>query len=117
MNWTIETRTGDTSSSKKSRQLQSPPDVLITTPESIHVLMSTKGYTKFFSSLEAIVVDEWHELVGSKRGVLVELALSRTKGDQPHRCESGGYQPQLAIWRRPCRCFSAGRGTRSNQSS
>jgi ATP-dependent Lhr-like helicase len=77
--WTIEIRTGDTSSKDRQRQWKNAPDMLITTPESIHVMMATKGYKEFFSDLEGIVVDEWHELVGSKRGVQTELALSRIK--------------------------------------
>ena len=77
--WSIEIRTGDTSTSDRQRQWKSAPDMLITTPESIHVMMATKGYKAFFSHLEAIVIDEWHELVGSKRGVQTELALSRIK--------------------------------------
>jgi len=77
--WTIEIRTGDTSSKDRQRQWKNAPDMLITTPESIHVMMATKGYKEFFCNLEGIVVDEWHELMGSKRGVQTELALSRIK--------------------------------------
>lgn len=72
----IEVRTGDTSYAKKSKQLLNPPDVLITTPESLHVILSTKGYRSFFEGLDTVVVDEWHELLGSKRGVQMELALA-----------------------------------------
>lgn len=53
--------------------------MLITTPESLHLLLSSKNYAKTFKDLQAVVVDEWHELLGSKRGVQVELALSRLK--------------------------------------
>nr|HMS71217.1 ligase-associated DNA damage response DEXH box helicase [Saprospiraceae bacterium] len=81
--WRTEIRTGDTSTSVRQKQWKSPPDMLITTPESIHVMMCMKGYTDYFKNLECIVVDEWHELVGSKRGVLTELALSRLKGINP----------------------------------
>ena len=80
LNWRVEVRTGDTKSSQRSQQKKNPPEVLITTPESLHILMSNKGYPKFFKTLRTIVIDEWHELVGSKRGVQVELALSRLKG-------------------------------------
>ncbi len=55
------------------------PDLLITTPESLHLLLSSKGYAKTFKDCSAIVVDEWHELLGSKRGVQMELGLSRLK--------------------------------------
>lgn len=81
--WRCEIRTGDTTSSVKKSQLSRPPQILITTPESIHIIMATKGYPKFFSHLECIVVDEWHELLGSKRGVQMELAISRMKGIVP----------------------------------
>jgi ATP-dependent helicase Lhr and Lhr-like helicase len=77
--WKIEIRTGDTSTSVRQKQWKDAPDILITTPESIHVMMATKGYTQYFQNLEAIIVDEWHELVGSKRGVQIELAISRLR--------------------------------------
>lgn len=83
MGWRIESRTGDTSTSVRQKQWKSPPDMIITTPESIHVLMTNKGYSDFFKNIEAIIVDEWHELIGSKRGVQMELALSRLKGINP----------------------------------
>ena len=53
------------------------PDVLIITPESLHLLLAQKNYPEIFQSLKIIAVDEWHELIGSKRGVQVELAISR----------------------------------------
>ena len=53
------------------------PEVLIITPESLHLLLAQKGYAEIFRSLKIIAVDEWHELLGSKRGVQVELAVSR----------------------------------------
>ena len=53
--------------------------MLITTPESLHLLLAQKGYEEFFGNLKAVIADEWHELMGSKRGVQVELALSRLK--------------------------------------
>lgn len=77
--WTIGIRSGDTSSSEKSKQKEKPPQFLITTPESMHLLLSQKKYADYLSSLKTIVVDEWHELMGSKRGVQMELALSRLK--------------------------------------
>ncbi len=54
--------------------------MLITTPESLHVLMCKPDYENYFSSVKAVVVDEWHELMGSKRGVQTELFLSRIRG-------------------------------------
>ncbi len=79
MDWTVGIRSGDTTTAQRRKQMTHPPDILITTPESIHILLATKGYPKFFRQLKAVIVDEWHELVGSKRGVQVELALSRFK--------------------------------------
>lgn len=77
--WKAEIRTGDTITKDKKDQLKHPPEILIITPESLHVILSTKGYTTFLQSVECIVADEWHELVGSKRGVQTELAISAIK--------------------------------------
>jgi ATP-dependent helicase Lhr and Lhr-like helicase len=77
--WNIAVRTGDTSTAKKLQQKTKIPEVLITTPESLHVMLAQKEYANLFSNLTTVVVDEWHELLGSKRGVQVELGLSRLK--------------------------------------
>ncbi|MUP44810.1 ligase-associated DNA damage response DEXH box helicase [Gramella sp. BOM4] len=77
--FTVGIRTGDTPQKERAAQKKSMPDLLITTPESLHLLLSSKNYGKMFKNLNAIVIDEWHELLGSKRGVQVELALSRLK--------------------------------------
>ncbi|MGB5820177.1 MAG: ligase-associated DNA damage response DEXH box helicase [Saonia sp.] len=76
---TVGIRSGDTSTAERARQKKQMPDLLITTPESLHLLLASKGYDKTFKDCYAIVIDEWHELLGSKRGVQVELALSRLK--------------------------------------
>lgn len=76
---TVGIRTGDTSSSEKSRQKTKMPDLLVTTPESLQLLLASKGYEALFKNCSSIVVDEWHELLGTKRGVQTELALSRLK--------------------------------------
>lgn len=75
--WRVEMRSGDTTSSTRQKQWANPPHVLITTPESLHVMFATKGYKSFFKNLKSIVVDEWHELIGSKRGVQMELGIGR----------------------------------------
>ncbi len=75
----IEIRNGDTTPSAKAKQKRSMPDMLITTPETLHLLLASKGYDELFKSLETVVIDEWHELLGSKRGVQIELGLSRLK--------------------------------------
>ncbi len=77
--WKVGVRSGDTSVRERARQKEKPPEILITTPESLHLLLAQKGYADFFSDLKVVVADEWHELMGSKRGVQVELALSRLK--------------------------------------
>lgn len=85
---TVGIRTGDTSQSERAKQKRQMPDLLITTPESLMLLLASKGYEKTFKTLTAVVVDEWHELLGSKRGVQMELALSRLKT----------VSPNLRIW-------------------
>lgn len=82
--WRIGVRSGDTSTRERAKQKEQPPDFLITTPESLHLLISQKGYAEYFADLRTIVIDEWHELMGSKRGVMMELALSRLKTISPH---------------------------------
>ena len=72
-------RTGDTSTSERAKQKRNMPDFLITTPESMQLLLASKNYPKTFQNCKAIVVDEWHELLGTKRGVQMELSLSRLK--------------------------------------
>ena len=77
--FTVGIRTGDTSQKERAAQKRSMPDLLITTPESLQLLLASKNYDKTFKDLQAIVIDEWHELLGTKRGVQVELGLSRLK--------------------------------------
>ena len=77
MQWKVAIRNGDTSTADRTKQKAQMPEVLIITPESLHLLLAQKNYPSIFSSLKIIAVDEWHELLGSKRGVQVELAISR----------------------------------------
>ncbi|NOS93550.1 MAG: ligase-associated DNA damage response DEXH box helicase [Cyclobacteriaceae bacterium] len=86
--WKVGLRSGDTTTRERAKQQESPPEILITTPESLHLFLSRKDYKNYFKNLKCIVVDEWHELIGSKRGVLMELALSRLKT----------ISPELKIW-------------------
>lgn len=79
VNWNIGVRTGDTSAADRARMRKDPPDFLITTPESLHLMLTYKDHSKIFQNLKCIVVDEWHELIGSKRGVQMELAISRLR--------------------------------------
>jgi ATP-dependent Lhr-like helicase len=77
--WRIMTRTGDTSAAEKAALKKKLPEVLLTTPESLHLMLAQKDYPKLFQNLEVVVCDEWHELLGTKRGVQVELGISRLK--------------------------------------
>lgn len=80
LDWRVEIRTGDISAKAKQLQKKQMPECLIITPESLHVLLCGNNYPELFSELVCVVTDEWHELIASKRGVQVELALSRLRG-------------------------------------
>jgi len=77
MKWRVAVRNGDTSTGERAKQKRSMPELLIITPESLHLLLAQKDYPAVLKNLQIIAVDEWHELLGSKRGVQVELAVSR----------------------------------------
>ena len=81
--WSVERRTGDTGASTRARQRTRLPTVLITTPEGLSLLLSYPDTAPRLASLRAVVVDEWHELLGGKRGVLLELALARLRRLSP----------------------------------
>ena len=80
--WRVDLRTGDTDSGRKARQKKDQPEVLVTTPESL-TLMLTYPPEDWFASLQCVIVDEWHELLASKRGVQTELALARLRALRP----------------------------------
>jgi len=82
MAWEVGIRNGDTSTNERARQKRRMPEILIITPESLHLLLAQKNYPETFKTLQTVAVDEWHELLGSKRGVQVELAMSRLVGLQ-----------------------------------
>ncbi|KFG67072.1 ligase-associated DNA damage response DEXH box helicase [Microvirga sp. BSC39] len=73
----IETRTGDTPSHKRARQIERPPDILLTTPEQLALLLAHAEAQEFFQNLRRVVLDELHSLVTSKRGDLLSLGLAR----------------------------------------
>ena len=79
----VETRTGDTSAYKKNRQKVLPPDMLMTTPESLALLLSNKESKDYFKNLKYLVIDEIHTLVNTKRGDLLSLNLSRISSISP----------------------------------
>jgi ATP-dependent Lhr-like helicase len=81
--WRIEKRTGDSSSGVKAKQRRSMPTALVTTPESLTILQSYPESADLFAGVRTVVVDEWHELLGTKRGVQTELALARLRAVAP----------------------------------
>lgn len=88
LDWSVQVRNGDTPSAIRRKQERLMPDVLLTTPETMHLLFSQKKNSKWFRTVKCVAVDEWHELIGNKRGVLTELAISQLRE----------YAPQLRIW-------------------
>lgn len=80
---TVGSRTGDTKSGIRARQREKLPNVLVTTPESLTLLLTSDRGRELFAHLRAVIVDEWHELLTSKRGTQVELALARLRGWSP----------------------------------
>src|SRR5450830_1928026 len=86
--WTVGARTGDTSSAERARQSRKLPSTLVTTPESLSLLLSHAQAREQFASLDMIIIDEWHELMGTKRGVQVQLALARLRH----------WNPELVVW-------------------
>ena len=86
--WTVGLRTGDTGGAERARQARRLPSALITTPESLTLLLTREDAREAFASLRMLVVDEWHELLGNKRGVQLQLALARL------RC----WNPKLIVW-------------------
>lgn len=88
LSYTVEGRTGDTSASQRQKQKKNPPSILVTTPESFNLLLATEEYRRALKRCRLVVVDEWHELMGSKRGVQVQLCLAHLKK----------IAPELRIW-------------------
>ncbi|GKT00927.1 ligase-associated DNA damage response DEXH box helicase [Acidovorax sp. SUPP3434] len=86
--WTAGARTGDTASGERSAQSRRLPTVLVTTPESLSLLLARGDAREVLSSVQLVVADEWHELLGNKRGVQVQLAIARLQG----------WNPALRVW-------------------
>ena len=82
LQWSVGIRNGDTTTSERAKQKRQLPEVLIITPESLHLFLASKGYADAFKTVQVVAIDEWHELMGSKRGVQVELAISRIVNSQ-----------------------------------
>ncbi|WP_439129536.1 ligase-associated DNA damage response DEXH box helicase [Polaribacter sp.] len=83
LDWEIAVRNGDTPTNIRRKQERAMPDVLLTTPETLHLLFSQKRNSRWFKDVNCVAVDEWHELLGSKRGVLTELAIARIRNLSP----------------------------------
>jgi ATP-dependent helicase Lhr and Lhr-like helicase len=77
--WKIAVRNGDTDTKERQAQKRNPPECLITTPETLQILLAQKDNKVLFRELKCIVIDEWHELMGNKRGVQVQLSLGYIK--------------------------------------
>lgn len=86
--WSLGMRTGDTPSAERARQDRRFPTVLVTTPESLSLMLTREQARDELAAIHTVIVDEWHELMGNKRGVQVQLALARLKR----------WNPALAIW-------------------
>ncbi len=85
----VETRTGDTSASKRQRQRRNPPQILLTTPEQLALLLASADARHLFADLKRVVIDELHAVVASKRGDLLSLGLSRLRTIAPQMKATG----------------------------
>lgn len=88
LDWEVGVRNGDTDPKERQKQVRNMPEILVVTPESLHLLLAQKNNQRFFTHMHCIAIDEWHELLGSKRGVMVELAISQLVN----------YIPKIKIW-------------------
>ena len=86
--WTIGQRTGDTPSAERAKQDRRFPTALVTTPESLSLMLTRANAKTELVGIHTVIVDEWHELMGNKRGVQMQLALARLKR----------WNPDLAVW-------------------
>jgi ATP-dependent Lhr-like helicase len=88
LDWSVGLRTGDTGSAERARHQRRAPDALVTTPESVSLMLSHVDSPQRLGRVAMVVVDEWHELLGSKRGVQVQLAIARLRR----------FEPRLMVW-------------------
>ena len=86
--WRVAQRTGDTPAAERARQDRRLPQALVTTPESLTLLLTRERAREDFAALHTVIVDEWHELIGNKRGVQLQLALARLRR----------WRPELLSW-------------------
>lgn len=86
--WTVGQRTGDTPAAERARQDRRLPSALVTTPESLSLMLTRERAATELAGVHTVIVDEWHELIGNKRGVQVQLALARLRR----------WNPGLSVW-------------------
>jgi ATP-dependent helicase Lhr and Lhr-like helicase len=115
--WTLGQRTGDTPSAERARQDRRFPTVLVTTPESLTLMLTREQAREQLQGVEYVVVDEWHELIGSKRGVQAQLALARLWRFNPARrsatCRKRWTCSAIPVRARSARRWYAARSTRT----
>ena len=106
LQWQVGIRNGDTEVHERQKQKKQMPELLIITPESLHLLLAQKNYPEVFKELRILAVDEWHELLGSKRGVQVELAISRIahlrETDAPYNFSLWGISATIGNLEQAC---------------
>ena len=102
LDWQVGVRTGDTDTAERARQSKRLPEVLVTTPESLSLLLTRADSREQLAGLAMVVVDEWHELIGNKRGVQVQLALARLRRFARERTTGDSAQARaplaLPVW-------------------
>lgn len=100
--WKVAVRNGDTDTKERTYQKRNPPECLVTTPETLHVLLAQKDNQVLFSGLRAVIVDEWHELIGNKRGVQVQLALAYIRSICPQAIRLWGISATIGNLEEAC---------------
>jgi ATP-dependent Lhr-like helicase len=108
MGWTVEQRTGDTAAAAKARQRKTWPPALVITPESLSLMLAMADSAAVLGGVQVLIVDEWHELLGNKRGTQVLLALARLRRLNP-RLRVWGLSATLGNLEEACRAL-AGEG-------
>ena len=88
LDWEVAMRTGDTDAAERARQSKSLPEALVTTPESLTLFLARADAHELLASVAFVIIDEWHELMGNKRGVQTQLALARLRR----------WNPALIVW-------------------
>ncbi len=101
--WNVSVRNGDTPPKEKQAQKKNPPECLITTPETLHILLAQKENHKLFATLQCIVVDEWHELLGNKRGVQIQLGIHYLKHTLNHPLRIWGISATIGNLDEACK--------------